>query len=462
MQKILALILTCFLISFEASALIPKNNLSQRLHIPVEKHVLDNGLTVLLSEDHSTPFVAVNLWYNVAAKNELRSKTGLAHLFEHLMFEGSRHVSGANHFRLLEKAGAVDVNASTSFDRTNYYETVPRDKLALALSQEASRMFFLNIDQKNLDEQRQVVFQEGKQRIDTMPYGVAALTAWQSIFQRNHPFHGRVLGSTEDLAGASLGDVQNFYDRYYGPSNASLALVGDFNKAEALALVKKYFATLPKAAPMPRATLPKVALSKEEIIRVDEKLGKLPLVRIQYVTPALFRPGDADLDILSHVLTGGEFGRLTKAITRDKQLVSSTAAYQQSFEDVSVFTIDAVLNPDVDENVVVKEIDQVLANLLVHPPTKTEIERARNSILTTQFFGLQNLGGSFGKAEILQTYNRFANNPDFIQQDIMRYNQVDSKSLQTFVAKYLPVGTARKILFAKPVLTKLAQKGNKS
>lgn len=457
MPKTLALILTCILLSFKANA-----NLSQRLHIPVEKHVLDNGLTVLLSEDHSTPFVAVNLWYNVGAKNERRRQTGLAHLFEHKMFGGSRHVPDANHFRLLEKAGAVDVNASTSFDRTNYYETVPRDRLELALSLEASRMLFLNIDQKNLDEQREVVFREAGQRVDTMPYGIAAQKAWQTIFTKDHPFHGRVIGSTEDLAGATLSDVQNFYDNFYGPTNASLALVGDFNKAEALTLVKKYFATLPKGAVMPKASLPKVVLSKEEIIRVDEKLGKLPLVRIQYVTPALFEPGDADLDIVSHILTGGEFGRLTKAITRDKQLASSVAAYQQSFEDISIFTIDAVLNPNVDENVVVKEIDQVLANLITDPPTKIEIERARNSILTTQFFGLQNLGSHFGKAEILQTYNRFANNPDFIQQDIMRYNQVDSPSLQSFVAKYLPVGTARKILFAKPVLTKLAQKGNKS
>src|SRR5579871_583493 len=190
--------------------------------VPVEKYQLDNGLTVLLSEDKSDPFVAVNIWYFVGAINEVPEKTGFAHLFEHLMFEGSKFVPDSEHFKLLERVGGFDVNASTGFERTNYYETVPKDQLALVLAMESSRMFFLDITQAKLDEQREVVRREREQRYETVPYGIAALTQWQSIFKAGHPFHGRVIGSHEDLMAASLSDAQRFYDRYYGPTNACI------------------------------------------------------------------------------------------------------------------------------------------------------------------------------------------------------------------------------------------------
>ncbi len=434
------------------------DDISHKLSLPVEKHVLNNGLTILLSEDHSTPFVAVNLWYFVGAVNEHLKRTGLAHLFEHLMFEGSLYVPGSEYFRLLEKVGGFDVNASTGFERTNYYETVPKSQLALVLAMEASRMSFLTITKAKLDEQRAVVRREREQRLETAPYGVAALKLWQSIFQINHPFHGRVIGSHEDLEAASLSDVQNFYDKFYGPTNACITLVGDFDKTEALALINKYFATLPKTKVEPIPLLPKVEIGNQEIIIVDETLGKLPLVRIQYVTPGLFQPGDAEMDVIAHILTGGELGRLTQAITRNKQMASSTSAYQQSHEQVSIFTIDTLVNPGIDPRSIIDEIDIVLADLVKNPPTSTEIDRARNSILTTHFFGLQSLGGHSGRAELLQTYNRFAHDPQYIQQDIGRYKEITQESLQISALRYLPVGKARKILIATPVATGVAQK----
>lgn len=454
------------LITFLATSLLAqttatstsKDNIGQKLFIPNEKYVLPNGLEVILSEDHSTPFVAINLWYQVGAVNEKINKTGLAHLFEHLMFEGSRHVQAGDHFRLLENAGAFDVNASTSFDRTNYYQTVPKNQLELALSLESSRMAFLVIDQNKLDEQRAVVRREREQRFEVAPYGLATLRLWQEIFSKNHPFFGRVIGSHEDLEAAKLEDVQTFYDLHYEPSNAALTLVGDFDKNEAKILINKYFGPLPSIKTPKLPTLPKVVMRKEEIIRVEEKIAKLPLIRIQYITPALFQLGDAEMDVIAHILAGGEYGRLTKAITRDQQLASSISAHQQSFEQLSVFTIDAMLLPSVKEEQVVQEIDRVLADLVNQPIAKVEIDRGINSILTNQFFALQDLGGYAGRAELLQSYNRFAKDPNFIQQDIMRYQKLDENALKSAAKTYLPVGKARKILIAKPTLNHVATK----
>ncbi|HXW52722.1 MAG TPA: pitrilysin family protein [Myxococcota bacterium] len=460
MKKVLGYNILFLLFSCQAFALAPSapTDISQKLSIPVEKYTLDNGLTMLLAEDHSEPFVAVNIWYFVGSINEKPRKTGWAHLFEHLMFEGSKYVPGSEHFRILEKIGGFDVNATTGFERTNYYETVPKSQLPLILAMESSRMFFLNITKEKLDEQRAVVRREREQRVETAPYGVATLKLWQSIFLENHPFHGRVIGSHNDLEAASLRDVQNFYDFFYGPSNAAIALVGDFDKAEALSLINKYFGSLPRTRVEPVPLLPKVDLGQQEIIVVDEKLGKLPLVRMQYVTPALFQPGDAELDVISHILTGGEFGRLTKAITRDKQMASSTSAYQQSHQQLSIFTIDTIVNPGIDPRNVIIEIDRVLADLVKNAPTSTEIERAKNSILTTQFFSLQSLGGQSGRAELLQTYNRFADDPNFIQQDIGRYKKITQESLLLSATRYLPVGKSRKILIATPAASGVALK----
>jgi zinc protease len=454
MKKTLVYGIFFMFVSFNLFAKIPDSLLNQKLSLPVEKYVLDNGLTVLLSQDHHTPFVTVNIWYYVGSINEQSGKTGLAHFFEHLMFEGSKHV--AEQFRVLENAGAFDVNASTNFGQTIYHETLPKNKLELPLSLESSRMSFLTINQEKLDEQRKVVLRELEQRILTTPYGEAIFKLWQNMFGENHPFHGRVIGSPKDLEKARLEDVQSFYDQHYGPSNASLALVGDFKKEEAKTLINKYFATLPKTKKEVEPILPSVVLKKQEIIHVEEKLGKLPFIRIQWVTPALFKPGDAELDVLSIILTGGEYGRLTKAITRNKHLASSTSAYQQSFGQLSVFTIDALLNQGIKEQDVLQEIDNVLLELVKNPPTIVEIDRARNSILTKQFFGLQSLGN---RAELLQTYERFANNPDFLMQDVMRYQKIDPEALKLSALRYLPIDV-RKILIATPLSTHVVQKGN--
>lgn len=439
------------------TSLHDSDSLLKNISIPNEKYVLENGLTVILSEDHSSPFVAASIWYNVGSLNEQPHRTGFAHLFEHLMFEGSAFVPQDGHFKYLDGVGGFSLNASTSFDRTNYYETVPKNRLELVLALEASRMFFLTIDQARLDEQRAVVRREREQRYETSPYGLATLSLWQKIFPKDNPFHGQVIGSHKDIEAANLGDVTAFYDRYYGPSNATLTLVGDFNKDEVKVLVARYFSTLPKSKIEPAKKIPEIEIKQQEIVRVEERLGRLPLLRMQWITPPLFKAGDADLDIISIILGGGESGRLTKALTRDKQLANNVSVYQQSMEQTSVFTIDALLNPGVKEDDVIAEIDRVIAGLTTNPPQNNEIERGRNLILTNYYFGLQEFGGSSGKAEALQTYNRFAGNPNFMQQDLARYQAVDQKTLADSVSTYLKP-QARKVLIATPTYNQVAQK----
>lgn len=434
------------------------DGLSHRLSIPNESYHLPNGLSVILSEDHRSPFVAVSVWYKVGSVNEEKGKTGLAHLFEHLMFEGSSHVKPGEHFKILDSSGAFSLNASTSFERTNYYQTVPKSQLELALSLEASRMYFLTLTQKKLDEQRAVVRREREQRFETSPYGLAILHQWKRVFPSPDPMHELVIGSHADIEKASLQDVQDFYDRFYGPSNATLALVGDFDREEAKKLIIKYFGSLPSTSPIGKFVFPRKPLGAQETIHFPEKLGHLPLLRIQYLTPAIFKPGDAELDVVSIILSGGENGRLVKALTRDKHLANSISASQQSMGDISIFSIDAMLNPGTDENEAIKAIDEVIQGLVTKAPTAVEIDRARNSILTTFFFGLQNLGGSNGKAETLQSYSRYAGDPNFIQKDLARYQAIDTTSIVAAVKTYLPTDKGRNILLAIPEIPTITHK----
>lgn len=432
--------------------------LLKKLSIPNESFRLKNGLKVILSPDNKSPFVAVSVWYQVGSVNEDFGKTGLAHLFEHLMFEGTAHVQAGEHFKILESVGTFGLNASTNFERTNYYQTVPKSQLELALSLEASRMAFLEITQAKLDEQRAVVRREREQRFEISPYGDAVLTQWQNIFKPSDPLYGFVIGSHEDIEAAKLRDVEDFYDRFYGPSNATLALVGDFNVEEAKKLINKYFLTLPTSRSIAWKPGKYEPLTTQSIVNYSEKLGKLPLVRIQYITPALFKKGDAELDIAAHILAGNDNGRLVRALTRDKHLATSVSASQQSMGDLSVFTIDALLNPGINEKEALAAIDEVLADLTINPPTKEEIDRARNSIFTVFFFGLQNLGGSNGKAEILQSYSRYANDTNFIGKDLVRYQTVDQQSIVEAIKNYLPINNNRNILFAIPEVQRVAQR----
>lgn len=437
-------------VSFAANSQIPK------LSIPHERYSLKNGLTVILAPDKATPLVAISLWYNVGARNEKPKKTGLAHLFEHLMFEGSTFANNDAHFRLLEKNGASKINASTSLDRTNYYETVPKDKLELALALESSRMSFLQVTKEKLDEQRKVVLNEKKQRYDNSPYGLAFFKLWNKLFPKGHPFHNNVIGSDKDLNNASLADVIGFYEEFYGP-NATLTLVGDFEIDQVKKLIDTYFSTL-KAKPKiyaPKVPVPKV--TKEEVIRFDEKLGKLPFIRMHYITPPLFKEGDAELDILSHILTANESSRLTKELMRTNSLAASVNTFQQSMGSLSIFTIDVQVKEHIKADDVIEKIDEVLQKISKDGVLPIEIERARNHILTENVFRLQELGGQNGRAEILQGYNFYADDSDYIDKDIERYYKIHNQNIVKTVNNFLQKNQ-RIVLIAKPTVSPLAER----
>ncbi|HEX8435972.1 pitrilysin family protein, partial [Archangium sp.] len=259
----------------------------EALAIPYEKYKLPNGLEVILARDPKLPVVAVNVWYHVGAYHEQPGRTGFAHLFEHMMFQGSKHVPDDVHIGLLEQIGATDLNGTTNYDRTNYFETVPSNQLATALWLESDRMGFLleALDEKKLRNQQEVVKNERRQSVETRPYGVAQEKLWKALFPAPHPYHGKVIGSMEDLDAATVEDVKGFFRKWYAPANATLAVVGDFDEKEARALVEKYFGSLPSGPKPEKPQVAPVKHTQEQVIRHEEKIGTLPMVTLAWLTP---------------------------------------------------------------------------------------------------------------------------------------------------------------------------------
>jgi zinc protease len=282
--------------------------------VAVEKYTLANGLEVILSQDRRLPVVSVNLWYHVGPANEPPGRTGFAHLFEHMMFQSSKHVPQDAHFQFLEAAGASDYNGTTNFDRTNYYETVPSNQLELALWLESDRMGYLldTLDQATLSNQQDVVRNERRETENT-PYGLAEERFMQMLFADGHPYHGNIIGSHDDIQAATLANVREFFRQYYTPNNASLSLVGDFDAAEARALVEKYFGTLERGPDLPAVKIDTAAVTSErrDVFRAQVEL---PRVYVAWITPPLFAPGDADADIVATMLGGGRSSRLYKSL----------------------------------------------------------------------------------------------------------------------------------------------------
>src|SRR5919204_3634668 len=298
--------------------------------IKYEKYKLKNGLDVILSQDHRLPMVAVNLWYHVGPANERPGRTGFAHLFEHMMFQGSEHVGEKAHFRYLEGAGATDINGTTDFDRTNYFETVPSNQLELALWLESDRMGWLPdmLTARNLANQRDVVRNERRQG-ESAPYDIVEEGLFHQLFPKNHPYYGVVIGSHADIEAAELLEVREFFKQYYSPGNASLAIAGDFDPKTIKALVEKYFGAIPAGPPVPpiSATTPPIASERRATItdRVE-----LPRVYVAWLTSPIFKPGDADAGVLARILGGGKSSRLYKTLVLPKDIARYDAVTPSS------------------------------------------------------------------------------------------------------------------------------------
>jgi len=405
--------------------------------IRFETFTLSNGLQVILHEDHSVPTVSVNLWYHVGSKNEKRGRTGFAHLFEHLMFEGSEHVAEGLFDKWLEAAGG-DNNGSTTEDRTNYWENVPSNALELALYLESDRMANLlaAIDQKKLDTQRDVVKNERRQAVDNQPYGKVDEIILEALYPHNHPYSWPVIGSMEDISAASLEDVKGFFRRYYTPNNASLCIAGDIDPQEAKALVTKYFGPIPPGPPVDRieAWVPEL----DDVKRIDMK-DDVSLARIYMVwhTPPLYGAGDAELDVLSSILTGGKNSRLYKSLVYEQQIAQDVTAYQVSMEITGAFYIIATAKPGVSLARLEQAIDAELGHMRKHPVEAGEVRTAVNAFEAGFVRQLQSVGGFGGKADKLNQYNVFVGRPDYFAEDLQRYLKITPQAVQAAAGKYL-------------------------
>lgn len=388
------------------------------LTIPFEKYELANGLDVILAPDHSTPIVHVNIWYHVGSKDEEQGLTGFAHLFEHLMFQGSGNSPG-EYFTPLQEIGGR-INGTTNFDRTNYFETVPSHYLPLALFMESDRMGWLLpvLDQAKLDNQREVVRNERRQRYENPPYGEARKDLYAALFPKGHPYQHSTIGSHEDLENADLSDVKQFFETWYLPNNASLVICGDFDNSEAKALVEKFFGNIPEGEPPTHATADDVLLETTKEIRQYQDVP-LQKMWMAWPSPRLFDDGDADLDILSSVLSSGKDSRLYKALVKEQRIAKDIFAYQASSMLGSAYIIQGTAAAGHTTDEMVEAIDAVLASVFGDaPPTQEEVDSAIANYEAGFYSTIQTISG---KANRLNSYNMYFGDPDYMERDLSRY-----------------------------------------
>ncbi len=388
--------------------------------IQYEKYSLSNGMDVILSEDHRLPLVAVDLWYHVGPVNEKPGRTGFAHLFEHMMFQGSLH-AGDQPIQLLEAAGATEINGTTDFDRTNYFETMPSDQLEYALWMESDRMGWLlgKLDERKLITQRDVVRNERRQGENT-PYYLVEEEVFHRLFPATHPYHANVIGSHADIESAELDDVRDFFRQYYAPNNASIAIVGDFDPRTVKPLVEKYFGPIPAGPAVPKVDVVTPPITQEKRVTVTDTV-QLPRLYMAWIAAPIYKPGDAEADLLAHILGGGKSSRLYKKLVYEKQIAQDVSAAQYSLILGSVFQIVATAKPGIELQELEAAVDAELSAVQQEGPSAAEIARARNTIVTAIIQGLQNLGGFGGVADILNQYNHYVRDPGYLQKDLARY-----------------------------------------
>jgi zinc protease len=392
--------------------------------IKYEKYTLKNGLDVILYEDHRLPLVAVNIWYHVGPANERPGRTGFAHLFEHMMFQGSQHVGPKAHFRYLEAAGASDINGTTDFDRTNYFETLPSNQLELAVWLESDRMGYLlgTLDREKLANQRDVVRNERRQSVEGAPYGLVEEQLVHELYPKGHPYYAEVIGSHRDVEAARLNDVREFFRQYYTPNNASLAITGDFEPARVKALVEKYFGSIPTGPAVPKISAITPPITSERRAVVTDQV-ELPRVYMGWITAPIYKPGDAEADLLAQLLGGGKSSRLYKTLVYQKQIAQDVQVQNQSLILGSLFEIQATAKPGVKPEDLEKAIDEELAKLRSEGPSQVELERARNVIEAQIIEALERLGGFGGVADRLNQYNHYLGDPGYLPKDLDRYNR---------------------------------------
>ena len=407
------------------------------MQVPYEKHTLENGLDVIVHEDHGCPIVAVNLWYHVGSKNERPGLTGFAHLFEHLMFEGSAH-HDRGYFHPLQEAGGA-LNGSTNSDRTNYWEVVPTSAVERALWMESDRMGYLlpALTQRKFDTQREVVLNERRQNYENRPYGLATMALMAALFPPEHPYHWMPIGSPDDLRAASLDQAREFFGTYYHPANASVTLAGDIDAERAHELARRFFGEIPAGPPPPPVTTPEVPAAGAERRLLLEDRVELPRLYLAWRTPALFAPGDAALDLLGEILAGGKASRLHRRLVHDRRVATDVHASQASRERSGVFSIVATAAPGHALPELEAVVRAELAAVAADGPTPDEVARGKATVEADFVYRLQTVGGFGGKSDQLNAYNVFVGEPGYFARDRARYTDLDGAEIAASTAAHL-------------------------
>ncbi|UXH78046.1 M16 family metallopeptidase [Roseateles amylovorans] len=423
------------------------------LQVKLEKVKLANGFEVILVEDHRLPLIAFNMWVHAGPRNEAAGQTGFAHLFEHLMFAGTRHIPRGQADKIVDAAGGTDSNGTTDFDRTNYFFTLPSNQLELGLWLKSDMLGYMidEVDSVALANQQDVVRNERRQSVENRPYGIVEEAVFQALYPEGHPYRASVIGSHADIQSIKLADVKAFARRYYRPNNTTLVLAGDFNPADAKKLVEKYFGPLKAGEAVPPVHVPQPTLTEEKRLAVTDRI-ELSRLNIAWHTPAVFQPGDAELDIASHVLGGGKSSRLYKTLVYDKQLAQSVSVSQYSLSLGSVFNIEVVARPGKSLEEIEKLVNDELDALSQNPPTPEEMARARAAVETGLLTRLEKVQGL---ADQINYYNQQAGDPNYMAKDLARYQAMTAAQVRDVVAQQLKK-TARVVVYATPGEQKLA------
>ena len=403
--------------------------------VKFEKYRLPNGLTVILSEDHRLPQVAVNIWYHVGAANQTPGHSGFAHLFEHMMFSGSKHVQPDFH-STLSALGITDYNGTTNFDRTNYFELLPSNQLAAALWLEADRMGYLldTLGEQKLKVQRDVVSNEKRQNTENRPYGMAGQRLCDLLFPKPHPYYECVIGDIADVQAASLPDIRNFFRADYGPQNASLAVVGDFDPNVAKELVEKYFATLPRGPDVKLPEVPQPEIKGVIKETFEDKLAEEPRLMLVWKGVRAFTDEEPAGDVLADVLGSGKTSRLYKALVFERQLASGVGVGDVTLGIAGWFQLSVTASRGHEISELLPVVRQILAEVKKNGVTLEEVERAKRNILAGKMRTVERIGG---KADLLNEYQTYLGDPGFLPRDLARYRAVTPQAVQAFANRYL-------------------------